>query len=34
MIRYFVRLMSPLIPFTQEGIRCTMISRPHISGMV
>jgi hypothetical protein len=25
---------NPLIPFIQEGIRCTMISRPHIGGMV
>jgi hypothetical protein len=24
---------SPLIPFVQEGIRYTMISRPHIGGM-
>jgi hypothetical protein len=26
--------MSLLIPFTQEGIRCTMISRPLIGGTV
>jgi hypothetical protein len=25
--------MSLLIPFIQEGIRCTMISRPRIGGM-
>jgi hypothetical protein len=24
---------NPLIPFIQEGIRCTMTSRPHIGGM-
>jgi hypothetical protein len=28
------KLMNPLIPFIQEGIRCTMISRPLIGGMV
>jgi hypothetical protein len=28
------RLMNPLIPFIQEGIRCTMISRPLIGSMV
>jgi hypothetical protein len=33
-IRYFVRLMNPLIPFIHEGIRCTMISEPLIGGMV
>jgi hypothetical protein len=31
-IRYFKRLMSPLIPFIQEEIRCTMISRQPIGG--
>jgi hypothetical protein len=31
-IRYFERLTSPLIPFTKEGIRCTMISRQPIGG--
>jgi hypothetical protein len=31
-IRYFVRSMSPLIPFIQEGIRCTMITRQPIGG--
>jgi hypothetical protein len=29
-IRYLKRPTSPLIPFIQEGIRCTMISRQHI----
>jgi hypothetical protein len=33
MIRYFVKHMSLLIPFIQEGIRYTMISRPLIGGM-
>jgi hypothetical protein len=33
-MRYFVKHMSPLIPFIQEGIICTMISRPLIGGMV
>jgi hypothetical protein len=33
-IRYFMRHMSLLIPFIQEGIRCTMISRPLVGGMV
>jgi hypothetical protein len=32
-IRYFVKYMSLLIPFIQEGIRFTMISRPLIGGM-
>jgi hypothetical protein len=32
-IRYFMRLMSLHIPFIQEGIRCTMISRPLIGGI-
>jgi hypothetical protein len=32
-IRYFVRHMSLLIPFIQEGIRCTMITMPLIYGM-
>jgi hypothetical protein len=32
-IRYFVGHMSLLIPFIQEGIRCTMISRALIGGM-
>jgi hypothetical protein len=32
-IRYFMRLMSPIIPFIQEGIRCTMITRQPIGGM-
>jgi hypothetical protein len=32
-IRYFMRHMSLLIPYFHEGIRCTMISRPHISDM-
>jgi hypothetical protein len=31
-IRYFVKHMSLLISFIQEGIRCTMISRPLIGG--
>jgi hypothetical protein len=31
--RYFVKCMSLLIPFIQEGTRCTMISRPLIGGM-
>jgi hypothetical protein len=31
-IRYFVRLVSPLIPFIQDGIRCTMITRQPIGG--
>jgi hypothetical protein len=33
MIRNFERLMSPLIPLTKKGIRCTMISRQPIDGM-
>jgi hypothetical protein len=33
-IRYFVKHMNMLIPFILEGIRCTMISRPLIGGMV
>jgi hypothetical protein len=32
-IRYFRKCMSLLIPFIQEGIRCTMISMPLIGGM-
>jgi hypothetical protein len=32
MIRYFERLTSPLIPFIQEGIICTMITRQPIDG--
>jgi hypothetical protein len=32
-IRYFMRLKSLLIPFIQEEIRFTMISRPLIGGM-
>jgi hypothetical protein len=32
-IRYFKRLTIPLIPFIQEGIRCTKTSRQHIGGM-
>jgi hypothetical protein len=34
MRRYFVKHMSLLILFTQEGIRCTMISKPLIDGTV
>jgi hypothetical protein len=33
-IRYFMKHMSLLIPFIPKGIRCTMISRPLIGGMV
>jgi hypothetical protein len=32
-IRYFDRVMSSLIPFIQEGIRCTMTSRQPIGGV-
>jgi hypothetical protein len=32
--KYFVRLMSLLIPSIREGVRCTMISRPLMGGMV
>jgi hypothetical protein len=32
MIGYYERLTIPLIPFIQEGIRCTMISRQRIGG--
>jgi hypothetical protein len=32
--RYFMIITNQLIPFIQEGIRCTMTSRPHIGGMV
>jgi hypothetical protein len=32
-IRYFMKHMSLLILFIQEGIRCIMISRPVIGGM-
>jgi hypothetical protein len=32
--RYFMRITNQLIPFIQEGIRCTMTSRPHIGGMI
>jgi hypothetical protein len=32
-IRYFQRLMSPLIPFIQVGIRCTKTSRQPIGSM-
>jgi hypothetical protein len=31
--RYFMKHMSLLIPFIQEGIRCTVISRLLIGGM-
>jgi hypothetical protein len=31
--KYFMKDMSLLIPFIQEGIRSTMISRPLIGGM-
>jgi hypothetical protein len=32
-IKYFMKRMSLLIPFIQEGTRCTMILRPLIGGM-
>jgi hypothetical protein len=31
--RYYVKLMTQLIPFTQEVLKCTMILRVDIGGM-